>query len=98
MVGHVPVSRFTFIGLGVIIRLINRRKLYVLVVSINVTALALAIAGSWQYPRQKAGLLVLLNLLVAIITRNELFGRFLYLVVNTVFAKVSLILDCLHPS
>jgi len=31
--------------------------------------------------------LVLGNLLVAIITRNELFARLLYLIVNTLFAK-----------
>lgn len=42
----------------------------------------------WHYPRRYTGALVLGNLLVAIMVRNELFGRLLYLIVNTCFAKV----------
>ena len=54
----------------------------------NVTALILAIAGVWDYPRRYTGAMVLGNLYTAILIRNELFGRFLYLIVNTCFAKV----------
>lgn len=54
----------------------------------NLTGLGLAIAGVWTYPRDYTGGFVLGNLLMAILMRNELFGRFLYLVVNTLFAKV----------
>jgi hypothetical protein len=56
--------------------------------SFNLTALILAIAGVWDYPRRYTGAMVLGNLYTAILIRNELFGRFLYLVVNTCFAKV----------
>ena len=42
----------------------------------------------WHYPQKYTGALVLGNLLVAIMMRNELFGRLLYLIVNTCFAEV----------
>lgn len=42
----------------------------------------------WHYPRKYTGALILGNLLAAILMRNELFGRLLYLIVNTCFAKV----------
>lgn len=63
-------------------------KFFTFVISLNVTGLILAIAGVWSYPRRYTGALVLGNLLTAILMRNELFGRFLYLLVNTLFAKV----------
>lgn len=43
---------------------------------------------SQKYPRNYTGAFILGNLLSAILVRNELFGRFLYLLVNTLFAKV----------
>jgi hypothetical protein len=58
-------------------------------VTLNVIGIILAITKVWQYPRNYTSALVLGNLLTAILMRNELFGRFLYLVVNTLFAKVS---------
>lgn len=58
--------------------------------AINLAGLSLAIAGVWTYPRHYTGAFVLGNLLTAILMRNELFGRFLYLVVNTLFAKVGM--------
>ncbi|KAF9012494.1 hypothetical protein BDQ17DRAFT_1419878 [Cyathus striatus] len=63
------------------------RKFYVFVMTMNIVGLILAIAGVWDYPRQYTGAFVLGNLLVAILMRNELFGRLLYLVINTLFAK-----------
>ena len=42
----------------------------------------------WHYPKKYTGGLVLGNLFVAILMRNELFGRLLFLIVNTCFAKV----------
>ena len=50
------------------------------------------IAGKWPYSQQHAGAFVLGNLLIAILVRNELFGRLLYLIVNTLFAKVHFLL------
>lgn len=50
----------------------------------------MSISGRWTYPRHYTGAFVLGNLQMAILMRNELFGRFLYLFVNTLFAKVSM--------
>ncbi|KAF7375604.1 hypothetical protein MSAN_00449000 [Mycena sanguinolenta] len=63
------------------------RKFYTLIVTLNLIGLVLAATGKWQYPRQYTGAFVLGNLQCAILMRNELFGRCLYLVVNTLFAK-----------
>ncbi|KAG6878189.1 hypothetical protein C0993_010950 [Termitomyces sp. T159_Od127] len=63
------------------------RKFFTFTVSLNIVGIVLAAAGKWQYPRYYSGPCLLGNLLVAILMRNELFGRFLYLLVNTLFAK-----------
>lgn len=55
---------------------------------LNVTGIVLAATGKWDYPRKYTAACVLGNLLTAILMRNELFGRVLYLVINTLFAKV----------
>ena len=57
-------------------------------VSINFVGLLLAALNIWTYPRHYTGAFVLGNLLFAILMRNELFGRLLYLIVNKCFAKV----------
>ena len=54
----------------------------------NIIILILTISGAWTYPRRYTSAFILGNLLTAILVRNELFGRFLYLFVNTFFAKV----------
>jgi len=63
------------------------RKLFTLVMTLNLTGVVLAATGHWPYARRYTGALVLGNLFTAILMRNELFGRFLYLFVNTCFAK-----------
>ncbi|KAH9036141.1 hypothetical protein EDB85DRAFT_2210343 [Lactarius pseudohatsudake] len=63
------------------------RKFFTFIVSLNIVGLILAILGTWQYPRKYAGALVLGNLLAAVLARNELFGRLLYLLANMLFAK-----------
>lgn len=65
------------------------RKFFTFVMSINITGIVLAAVGVWSYPHRYTGACVLGNLLVAILMRNELFGRLLYLIVNTLFAKVN---------
>lgn len=50
--------------------------------------LALAASGHWPYGRKYAGAIVVANFNFAILMRNEVFGRILYLVINTLFAKV----------
>lgn len=68
--------------------MVTNRKFFTFIISLNIVGLVLAILGKWQYPRKYTGALVLGNLLTAILARNELFGRLLYLITNTLFAKV----------
>ncbi|KAF9039444.1 hypothetical protein BDZ89DRAFT_945396 [Hymenopellis radicata] len=63
------------------------RKFFTLVMTINCVGILLAAIDKWHYPRQYTGAFVLGNILVAVLMRNELFGRLLYLIVNTLFAK-----------
>jgi hypothetical protein len=51
--------------------------------------LGLAASGHWPYGAKYSGAIVVANFNVAILMRNEVFGRLLYLLVNTLFAKVS---------
>jgi hypothetical protein len=51
--------------------------------------LGLAASGHFPYAVKYNGAWILGNLCFAILMRNEVFGRILYLVVNTLFAKVS---------
>lgn len=60
-------------------------------VTLNMIGLVLAATNVWTYPRHYTGAFVLGNLLTAILMRNELFGRLLYLIVNTLFAKVRIL-------
>jgi hypothetical protein len=52
--------------------------------------IGLAASGYFPYAMNYTGAMALGNLNVAILMRNELFGRFLYLFVNTCFAKVTI--------
>ncbi|KAH7104938.1 hypothetical protein BKA62DRAFT_430130 [Auriculariales sp. MPI-PUGE-AT-0066] len=63
------------------------RKFFTFVLTFNVIGIALAAAGKFEYADHHIGALVLGNLLCAVLMRNEIFGRFLYLIVNTLFAK-----------
>jgi hypothetical protein len=65
-----------------------RSKFFTFVMTTNLIGLILAISGKWTYPMHHPSAVVLGNLWVAILVRNEVFGRFLYLIVNTLFAKV----------
>lgn len=59
-------------------------------------AIGFAVAGLWPYAKQYPGAFVVGNLNFAVLMRNEIFGRLLYLFVNTCFSKVytSLRWDC----
>lgn len=67
---------------------ITSRKLFVFTVTLNMIGLGLAAGGVWQYGLRYNGGIALANINVAILVRNEIFGRLLYLFVNTFFAKV----------
>ncbi|EIM90402.1 uncharacterized protein STEHIDRAFT_51165 [Stereum hirsutum FP-91666 SS1] len=63
------------------------RKLFVFTVTLNMIGLGLAAGGVWQYGLRYNSGIALANINVAILVRNEIFGRLLYLFVNTFFAK-----------
>ncbi|KAK2460547.1 hypothetical protein APHAL10511_007017 [Amanita phalloides] len=63
------------------------RKFFVFVVSLNLIGLGLAAGGIWKYANRYSGPILTANLNVAILMRNEVFGRLLYLIINTLFAK-----------
>ncbi|KAG8217453.1 hypothetical protein J3R82DRAFT_5598 [Butyriboletus roseoflavus] len=63
------------------------RRFFTVIFVLNFTALGFAIAGLWPYALQYPGALVVGNLNFAVLMRNEIFGRLLYLFVNTCFAK-----------
>lgn len=73
------------------------RKFFTFVVTFNMVGIVLAATGHWPYARKYTGPIVLGNLQFAILMRNELFGRFLYLFVNTLFAKVRYALSLGFP-
>ena len=51
--------------------------------------LGLAASGHWPYAIKYNGAMAVANFNFAILMRNEIFGRLLYLFVNTLFAKVN---------
>lgn len=63
--------------------------MFTIVFTLNFIGLAFAAAGLWPYALQYPGALVVGNLNVCVLVRNEIFGRLLYLFVNTLFAKWS---------
>ncbi|KAF9466387.1 hypothetical protein BDZ94DRAFT_1158111 [Collybia nuda] len=63
------------------------RKFFTLVFTLNMVGLTLAASGHFPYAIKYSGAMVVGNLNFAILMRNELFGRLLYLFVNTCFAK-----------
>ncbi|KAI9508486.1 hypothetical protein F5148DRAFT_1275717 [Russula earlei] len=63
------------------------RKLFTFVVTLNFVGIILAASGHFPYAETWTSAMALGNLNFAVLMRNELFGRFLYLFVNTCFAK-----------
>jgi len=76
----------------------HRRKFFIFTVAWNVIALLSAMTGRWTYAQSHAGAFVLGNILIAILVRNELFGRLLYLMVNTFFCKVPYFLSAVDQT
>ncbi len=70
----------------------SARKLFTFVFSLNMIGIGMAASGHFPYAEKYTGAMALGNLNFAILMRNELFGRFLYLFVNTCFAKVAIAL------
>ena len=71
---------------------LSARKLFTFVFTLNMIGICLAASGHFPYAEKYASAMAFGNLNFAILMRNELFGRFLYLFVNTCFAKVNIAL------
>ena len=77
----------------ILLPVLFNRKLFTFVVTLNVVGLVFAASGHFPYADRWTSAMALGNLNFAILMRNELFGRFLYLFVNTCFAKVAISLS-----
>ncbi|KAH8117533.1 hypothetical protein DFH11DRAFT_1741517 [Phellopilus nigrolimitatus] len=66
---------------------VSNGKFFTFIVTLNAIGIGLAASGHWPYAVEFSGAMLLGNLLMAILMRNEVFGRLLYLFVNTCFAK-----------
>ena len=87
--GLIPTGKCPFSRLSIMHHVdVVIRKFFTIIVTFNLVGLILAIQDVWQYPWGYSSPLCLGNLLAAILVRNELFGRILYLLVNKLFAKV----------
>ena len=69
-------------------RALFRSKLFTITFSINMIMFGFAVSGHWPYATKYAGAFAVANFNVSILMRNEIFGRCLYWLVNTLFAKV----------
>lgn len=64
------------------------RKLFTFTFTFNMIGLVIAASGHFPYATRYAGSIAMGNFNFSVMMRNEVFGRFLYLFVNTLFAKV----------
>ena len=64
------------------------RRLFTIAMIFNVVTITITATGDFPYAHRHLGAFVLGNLTASILVRNEIFGRILYLLVNTLFAKV----------
>jgi hypothetical protein len=65
------------------------RQFFTFCVTLNGIGIVLAAVDKFPYARNHLGALILGNLLMAILVRNELFGRFLYLIAIYGLRRVS---------
>lgn len=93
----VQIVQFAF-QLSDLMLMILYRKLFTFVFTLNMIGIGLAASGHWPYAIQFNGAMALGNLNFAVLMRNEVFGRCLYLFVNTFFAKVCRLFYPLRPS
>jgi hypothetical protein len=63
-------------------------KFFTFIVLLQLSGMIVAGLGHFPYAHSNTGGIVIGNILAGVIVRNELFGRLLYLIVNTFFAKV----------
>ncbi|CUA69836.1 Palmitoyltransferase AKR1 [Rhizoctonia solani] len=63
------------------------RKFFMFIVLFELVGMITAGLGHFPYAHENTGGIVIGNILAGVVVRNEIFGRLLYLVVNTLFAK-----------
>ncbi|KAB5588953.1 Palmitoyltransferase AKR1 [Ceratobasidium theobromae] len=63
------------------------RKFFTFIVLLESAGMIAAGLGHFPYAHENTGGFVIGNILAGVVVRNELFGRLLYLIVNTLFAK-----------
>ncbi|KAG8893112.1 hypothetical protein FRB99_002197, partial [Tulasnella sp. 403] len=63
------------------------RKFFTVVVVLNGIGIIFAALDRFPYAKNNTGALILGNLCTAVLMRNEIFGRILYLLVNTLLRK-----------
>lgn len=73
---------------GTLLKFADPRKFFTFTFGLNMLGLGLAAGGHFPYAIKYSGAMVVANFNFAILMRNEVFGRVLYLFVNTCFAKV----------
>lgn len=71
------------------------RRFFTFVVTLNLVGIILAATGNFRYAENHLGALVLGNLLCAILMRNELFVRALYILAIYGLRSVSLVLEAM---
>ncbi|GBE82485.1 hypothetical protein SCP_0408690 [Sparassis crispa] len=63
------------------------RKLFTIAFSVNIIMFGFAVSGHWAYAVKYGSAMAVANFNVSFLVRNEIFGRCLYIFVNTLFAK-----------
>ncbi|KAF8314485.1 hypothetical protein DL93DRAFT_2167279 [Clavulina sp. PMI_390] len=63
------------------------RKFFLFIVTLNLTAIILTATGHFRYGQTHTGAILLGNLLMAVLMRNEFFLRILYFLANHLLAK-----------
>lgn len=63
------------------------RRFFTVVVTFNFISIVLTCLGRFPYAQKNVGAFILGNLCTAVLMRNELFGRLLYLIANTLLRK-----------
>lgn len=96
---HTGAPRFCrLVAFLILLPVLFTRKLFTFVFTLNMAGIGLAASGHFPYAMKWTSAMALGNLNFAILMRNELFGRLLYLLMNTCFAKVTITMFYLGPS
>ncbi|KAG8893039.1 hypothetical protein FRB99_002219, partial [Tulasnella sp. 403] len=82
---HTPIAASRWVRFQLFFN--TYRKFFTVVVVLNGIGIILAALDRFPYAKHNIGALILGNLCTAVLMRNEIFGRILYLLVNTLLRK-----------